>query len=361
MGFKINQIKVDLGSYPHYVLLGNRKVGKSSWFRDLVIEKYGDPSKGLLISCGTENGYRALDNLQVEEALEFNAEYDEETGHRGFVQIVDDLVENNKEYGIKLVAIDTLDCYYDIAVAEVLRLSRKETGKVCKSLNDSFGGFGRGRARLIEIMTEQVSRLESAGIAVFIISHVKEKTRTDMVTGTEYQVWSNNLNDDIYNAFANTAQMVMMAVFDRNIVDKRVTDESRSMYLRQTATIDAGSRFAGLPEKIPFTPKAFLEAFELGVKNSATVKPITDSEFEKRKKNEIAEQEKNAEVALKKEKAGDDESHRDEWISLIQDKFVDADNEIKKQIKAINMKAGVKFNSPDFPIDLLKEAAALLT
>ena len=200
MGFKINRIKADLGSYPHYMLLGIRKIGKTTFVRDLIKEKYGDATKGLLISCGAENGYHALDDLQVEEAKVFNQDYDEETDSRGFIQIVDDIVENNKDYGIKLVAIDTLDCLYDIAAQEAIRLSRKETGKPCKSINDAFGGYGRGLDRVIALIQEQITRLEDAGIAVFILSHVKEKTRTDMVTGEEYQVWTNNLMDKIGRA-----------------------------------------------------------------------------------------------------------------------------------------------------------------
>lgn len=367
MGFKINRIKADLGSYPHYMLLGIRKIGKTTFIRDLIKEKYGDATKGLLISCGAENGYHALDDLQVEEAKVFNQDYDEETDSRGFIQIVDDIVENNKDYGIKLVAIDTLDCLYDIAAQEAIRLSRKETGKPCKSINDAFGGYGRGLDRVIALIQEQITRLEDAGIAVFILSHVKEKTRTDMVTGEEYQVWTNNLMDKVYGAIADTAQMVMMAVFDREIKDKKVTGENRVLYLRATASLDAGSRFHGLPEKVPFTPKAFVEAFEEGVKNSATMKPMTDADMAVRQKEEVAQQEKAAEIARRKDaekraaaQAEEDEPHRAEWISAIQDRFGNASADVKAQIKAIRDEVGLKFSDPEFPIDALKRVYSLI-
>lgn len=367
MAFKMNCIKADLGSYPHYMLLGIRKIGKSSFIRDLIVEKYGSPEKGLLISCGTENGYHALDNLQVEEAKEFNQDYDEETDSRGFVQIIDDIIENNKQYGLKLVAIDTLDCLYDIAEQEVIRLSRKETGKPCTSINSAFGGYGRGLDKVVDLIQTQISRLESIGIAVFIISHVKEKTRTDMMTGTEYQVWTNNLMDKVYGAIADTSQMVMMAVFDRQIDDKKIVGENRVLYLRSTPTLEAGSRFSGLPEKIPFTPAAFIEAFEEGVKNSATVKPITDNEMNARKKAEAEEMEKMADIARRKdaenkaaERAEADELHRAEWISYIQDKFPNASSDVKAQIKAIRDEVGMKFSDPEFPINTLKRVYSLV-
>lgn len=49
MGFKINRIKADLGSYPHYMLLGIRKIGKTTFVRDLIKEKYGDTRQSTLI------------------------------------------------------------------------------------------------------------------------------------------------------------------------------------------------------------------------------------------------------------------------------------------------------------------------
>ena len=357
MGFKINRIKADLGSYPHYMLLGIRKIGKTTFVRDLIKEKYGDATKGLLISCGAENGYHALDDLQVEEAKVFNQEYDEETDSRGFVQIVDDVVENNKEYGIKLIAIDTLDCLYDIAAQEAIRLSRKETGKPCKSINEAFGGFGRGLDRVIALIQEQITRLEDAGIAVFILSHVKEKTRTDMVTGEEYQVWTNNLMDKVYGAIADTAQMVMMAVFDREIKDKKVTGENRVLYLRATASLDAGSRFHGLPEKVSFTPKAFLDAFEQGVKNSATMKPLTDDDMAARKAEEGKQQEKMAEIARRKET----EKQRVEMLDEIQEKIGSVTQSVQNEIVDILRASGCKkLSDQSFPIEDLKRVYSLV-
>lgn len=357
MGFKINRIKADLGSYPHYMLLGIRKIGKTTFFRDLVKEEYGDASKGLLISCGSENGFRALDDLQVEEAKVFNQEYDEETDSRGFVQIIDDVVENNQEYGIKVVAIDTLDCLYDIAAQEAIRLSRKETGKPCKSINDAFGGFGRGLDRVIALIQEQITRLEDAGIAVFILSHVKEKTRTDMVTGEEYQVWTNNLMDKVYGAIADTAQMVMMAVIDREIKDKRSVGENRVLYLRATASLDAGSRFNGLPEKVPFTPKAFMDAFKQGVKNSATMKPMTDEDMAARRAEEAKQQEKMAEIARRKEA----EKQRSEMLDEIQGKINSVSQDVQNKVVAILRASGCKkLSDPEFPIEALKNVYSLV-
>lgn len=364
MAFKMNTVKADLCSYPPYMLLAVRKFGKSTFWRDLVIEAWGDASKGLMISCGTEEGYHALDNLQVEPAMAWNEDYDEELDRRGLVQIIDDVIDNNAEYGIKGVCFDTLDTMCDIAIAEVMRMSKRDTGKVCKSINDAFGGYGRGLDKVIEIMKEQIARLRAAGIAVFIISHVKMKEKSDMMTGDKYEVLTNNLMDKVYTAIADNAQMVMMGVLERDINSGRIESERRVLYLRGTSLVDAGSRFLDLPEKVDFTPAAFLDAFRTGVKNSATTKHMSDSEMNAAAKVEAANAEKQAEIARQKDKKQREdeamEPHRDEYLEKIQSGFKDASADVKAAAKSLKDGAGcTKFSDPEMPIATLKAIADL--
>ena len=72
----------------------------------------------------------------------------------GLVQIVDDLIENNADYGIKGVCFDTFDTLFDIATDEVMRESRRETGKSCKSINDAFGGYNRGSSAITRVYVQ---------------------------------------------------------------------------------------------------------------------------------------------------------------------------------------------------------------
>ena len=62
--------------------------------------------------------------------------------------------------------------------------------------------------------------------------------------------------------------MVMVGMMDREIVNGKIVDEDRVVYLRGTSEVDAGSRFSDLPEKIHLSPREFLDAFEQGVKGS---------------------------------------------------------------------------------------------
>ena len=309
MAFKMNTVRVDLCSYPAYVLMGQRGIGKTTLFRDIVLEEYGSPEYGLLISCGNESGYHALDNLQVEEVTEWTKEYGypekdegvpEELWTRGLVEVVDDLVFNKSNYKIKVVCFDTLDELYPKAEQRVFYEHKKKKGTYPESLNAALGGYGAGQNRAVELVTEQIARLRSAGYGIFLIGHVKVKDKIDPVTGDVYEQYTNNLSNKYFGAVADNAQMVVNIVNELNITggsdDKagRVTGSSRMMYFRDTGLIDAKSRFVGMPDKLPLSAKNFLEAFKMGVKNSQTTK-MSDKDVKKQ-----AEQEKkNAEILRK--------------------------------------------------------------
>ena len=361
MAFKTNKVKVDLCSYPPYLFLAPKKFGKTTFWYKLVKEVWGSNEKGLLISFGNEEGYHSLDGIQVEVAKEWNAEYDEETELRGFIQIVDDIVENNKEYGLKGICLDTFDTLVDVATKEVFKQHKKEKGTVCKSLNDAFSGYGRGKARLLELIDTQIERLRDIGLAVFILCHIKNKEKTDLISGEKYEMITNNLSDDIYGHVADAAQMVMVGALDREINNGKIINESRVVYLRGNSTIDAGGRFTDIPEKIELSPKAFIEAFEIAVKNS--LENPDDKQIEKMKKEEIKTREKTAEIAIKKdkEKQINNEDDRITYVQVIINSFPNASDEVKANAKKILAEAGFKkFTDTEIPIDVLKRIVETL-
>lgn len=305
MAFKMNTVKVDLASYPAYVLMGQRGIGKTTLFRDIVLAEYGSPEFGLLISCGNESGYHALDNLQVEEVKEWTKEFGypekeegvpEELWTRGLIEVVDDLVFNKSNYKIKAVCFDTLDELYPMAEQRVFVEHKRKKGAFPESLNSALGGYGAGQNRAVELVTEQIARLRNAGYAVFLIGHVKVKDKIDPVTGDVYEQYTNNLSNKYFGAVADNAQMVVNIVNELNITggsdDKagRVSGSSRMMYFRDTGLIDAKSRFVGMPDKLPLSAENFLEAFKTGVKNSQTVK-MSDKEMKKQAAKEQKESE----------------------------------------------------------------------
>ena len=71
MAIKRNKVKVDLTSYSHYILMGEAKIGKTTTVYELAKQEYS-LDEMLLISCGNEQGYKALPDIQYEEVLKFN-------------------------------------------------------------------------------------------------------------------------------------------------------------------------------------------------------------------------------------------------------------------------------------------------
>lgn len=323
MAFKMNTIKTDLRSYPPYIIMGLHKIGKTTLFRDLVLHVFGDESKGLLISFGDEEGYLSLDKLQFEKTIEWDAYEDPDTGLRGFVQIIDDLIINKEKYGIEMIALDTFDKMVEVAMDEVFKEHRRLKGVMPKSINDALGGYGAGGRRLSALMQEQVSRLRDAGYAVFILAHTKIKDKTDPLSGEAYEQITNNLQSNFYNTFANTAQMIVNIVVERDIKDGKQIGEKRMMHFRDNGIVDAGSRFNNLPDKLELSAENFMVAFEEGVRNSKLGdKNLTDAEIKKSATKENTERERLAKVAQAKEmsqkNSEKDEENKAELIAKIQ-------------------------------------------
>lgn len=367
--FKINKVKLDLTSYPFYIIMGQPKVGKTTLF-DRIVKLYtGGPEGGLLISVGKEGGYHAIDNIQVEEAPVWYKDPLDENDSRGFVQIVDDLVENKDKYGIKLVGVDTLDELYNIATEQVFLEHRQLKGSFPKSLNDALGGFGAGRARLTQIVVEQLTRLNRAGYAVFILAHTKNKELKDELTGEPYEVITNNLNRDYFNAVANLAQMVVNIIIERDI-DKegRVIGTKRMMYFRSNGLVDAGGRFEGLPEKLELSAENFMKAFEIGVQNSIKVhKPRSQDEIEKIKEQERKELEEKRQKLLKEEEVSSSERKDNlikEVVELIKLKATTSEelkNKITDKVKQLGLDIKTLGKSLDgAPLSTLKELSIFL-
>ena len=316
MGRQTNKVKVDLRSYPHYLIMGTRKIGKTTLFADLVTYNYGSPEKGWLISCGDEDGYKAIDDLSYEEAKVWD-QLEDSDGNRGLVQIVDEIISlRGTDEQVEIVGLDTLDELVEIASKQVYEEHRNEKGKYPKSLNDALGGYGAGQRRVVELIKDVIRRLNAAGMAVIIIAHTKQKEMTDPVTDLKYEIVTNNLDSRFYAPIADTAQMVVNIVKERNIegagtktkkingkdieveVAGKQKNVDRYMYFRETTYVDAGGRFEGLPEKLPLSAENFMKAFKMGVETSKKNKQ-SDAEL---KVQFEEENKKNTEAGVKLQK-----------------------------------------------------------
>lgn len=346
MAIKRNKVKVDLTSYSHYILMGEAKIGKTTTVYELAKQEYS-LDEMLLISCGNEQGYKALPDIQYEEVLKFSKKEDS-NGDRGFVQVVDDLVKNHKELDIKMVVIDTLDTLFDIATEHVMEESRRQTGKLAKSLNDCFGGYMRGRDRLLELVMNEIHKLDRLPIALFILGHTKYKGKKDTLTNDEYEQLTTNLRFDFYSPISNSAQMIVNLATERVIEDGVQVDAKRYMYFTSNGLIDCGSRFEGLPEKLELSAENFMKAFRIGVENSLKKSDIKH-DVEELRKEEKKEQEleaKQVQQEVEEQEKAEEQVSLDELKSQLKEKLktTEAKNIVKEYMKENKVKSVASLN-----------------
>ena len=185
---------------------------------------------------------------------------------------------------------------------------------------------------------------------------------TGILTGIEYDQITNNLTSDIYNNFAENAQMIMVGVKDREIIDGKLINEGRTVYLRGNSFVDAGSRFETLPDTIngdrEFLVDQFIDAFTNAVKSSIKTGSSDDKSIPKAKKEEDAERKAKAAESQKAEKEAenDDSDIKAELVSELSSLFTKASDEKKKEAKTKLIEAGYKkFNDEDVTCEFLRD------
>ena len=261
-----------------------RKWGKSTAYRDLILEKYGDPEAGLLVGVGNEVGYNLLDNLNATQVESWK---DCKELKRWLIN------EKGKEHNIKIVAFDVVEELIPLAEQEVIRMSNAE-GKACTTLNGALGGFGEGRKRLQKILKEFFTDLRKAGFGIFCIGHTKVKTIKEKGDETEgYNILSSTLSNDYESIFADIFDVILTGTIEKAVDGKKVVGEERRLYFRSTGYIDAGCRFApdAVPEYIVYEgnfARTLLDTLEEGLRKSKT-NPVSKAEFKKEQAKEVKE------------------------------------------------------------------------
>lgn len=290
----INVIKPDIKNLSIY-LRSTKKFGKTTLFRDVILEKYGDPAKGLLVGCGNEKGYKMLDNLNTTQVKTY----------KDLQELADWLIkEKGKEHDIEMVAFDTGDELALIADAETIRQSNVENPtKKCKSIKAAFGGYTAGeKFSANDIIKPYMTRLEDAGFGVWVIAHTKFKTIKEKGGLEEdgYMQLSSNMGADYEAAFGDIFDVTLTGVIDRDLEEKKVgdktkkyaTDTIRKLYFRGTTLIDAGGRFAdgAVPEYLVFDKPNmaadFIRVVEEGMEKSKSTLGKKSKPVEEKKKVE---------------------------------------------------------------------------
>ena len=366
---QINTIKPDIKNLSIY-LRSTKKFGKTTLFRDAILAKYGDPSRGLLVGCGNEIGYKILDNLNTTQV----------TTYKDLIELRDWLInEKGKEHNIEIVAFDTGDELALIADKETIRLSNIENpNKKIKSIKAAFGGYTAGeKYSANDIIKPYMTSLQNAGFGVWVIAHTKFKTIKEKGGLEEdgYMQLTSNMGADYEAAFGDIFDVTLTGVIDRDVEEKGegdkkkryATDTVRKLYFRETPLIDAGGRFAygAVPEYMIFDKEdmgaEFIRVIEEGMEKSKKTLGKKSPTPKVEKKPEPVNEDINDDIddeidnidPVDESPVAETSNYPDDLVGTIRTMFKDCtDKDLKAEVKGIIAQHG-KLNDCDE--DALKE------
>lgn len=370
MAFKkpvVNRVVADIKNLSIY-LRSVRKFGKTTLFRDVVIEKYNDPERGLLIGCGAEQGYTLLDNLNTTQVETW----------KDLVDLKQWLIkEKGNEHNIEALCFDVGDEILPIAEKEVIRLSNIENPKKqCKTVNGAFGGYGAGTQKVVELVKDYFVELKKAGFFIMVLGHTKLKSiKEKSAIDDGYQALASVLTSNYEAIFSDIFDCVLTGYIDKGIesetvevagqekIVKHATACERRLYFRGTEFIEAGCRFKAdtVPEYLLFDKsnmaKEFIETLENGMKESATMGVVKQQQ-----KTVLAEEEFTLEVEEETtdEKISETTLNAEEILNDIRPLFKVATADQKKIVKEILAKHGEKALNTNTKIEALQEVLVSL-
>ena len=290
-------------------LLGLPKIGKTTLLYQ-VAEKLVGEEGYIFAELYREKGADAIEGIVAENIPTWD----------DWVEFVDDIVDNKTtDYAdLRVIFADTYDQYILMAEDEAIRLWNKDNpDKRAKTLNQSWGGFGSGK-KGIELMFEQIDRLESVGVKVWWIGHVKTKEVKNIYDEETYQTLTSDQQQNYFNALKKNLHFLCLAYFDRqlqkektgrkNLVTKKeemktvIKDETRKVKFRDDSfVVDSGSRFSDIVPEINLDADEFIAAITDAIK--AEINKNGASVEDRKKENDKEDAEKLKRIAEAEEAA----------------------------------------------------------
>lgn len=254
-------------------IMGVRKFGKTTLWADMIKEKFGDPSKGLLVSCGLEHGTNMIDNINTTHI----------DNYKDLVELKKWLIETKgTEHDIEMICFDSAEEMFSVFEQETIRRSNAETGKMVKSIKAAYSGFTNGEKECAKLVKKFLNELYTAGIMTWAIGHTKLKTVRDKGSMDEegFQKLGSSLIADYEAVCSDCFDIIVTGLVNREVEERGsgdatkryVTETERRLYFRGNEIVEAGGRLKGLsvPEYIVFDKdnmaKEFINTVETALK-----------------------------------------------------------------------------------------------
>lgn len=344
-----NEISFNIKDYVH-LIMGSKKIGKSTLFSEIGKIEYG-LDKTLCISMGDEDGHKVLKGLPYVNPKNWDE----------FHEFIHDMVIHPENYPFEIVSIDTIDVMVDMAIDKILKEHLIKYKEPCKSINDAFGGYGRGKEAVCRLISNEIELIKQSKYGLFLIGHNKVKPQEDK-DGIKFLQLTSNLESQYYNTFAYKAAIICNIDVEQNIGDAildstgktrkagKLQNSERYMYFRSDGYVDAGSRFRNIPNRVPFTDdpnvaaQNYINAVKEGIKDADEFSG-SDEDFAKlAKKADDVKEEKAKKAAVANIKA-DEEEQRSVLFEKFKELLMSANT--KQKNEAVNLVKELGYSTKD--------------
>lgn len=337
---KKNKVTADFSKFT-YLVSGRAKAGKTSLVYKTAKEKFGDADNLLLVAF--EKGYGALDGINAIDIERYE----------DFIAMVDELIVNKKDLPYKMIAIDTIDIMEEMATQYALRELSKQDGKRYKKMSEvPWGGAWN---KLAEVVSEQITRLHKAGYSLWFITHDKDKQFTTR-EGIEYNKTTISVSGKVREVVVNMADFIIFIEMTKENVGESLVDK-RYIHFRGDSSLEAGSRFENIPNKIEYDVSGFINTIE-----DSILKEYGGDKKAVEKAKKEQEKEFNEKVDKFITQETSEELNGDALLEIIKVKFPDTTDEKKAEIKSVMAEYNITSlkSAEGLNVDALKKIVEIL-
>jgi len=354
---------VDLHWYNYNIMLmGLSGWGKTTLVKEMCEKELGDDGY-LFAELGHEEGADAIQGINYINCPQMHQEYDEDTNSVGFVDLIEDIIENKEEEypNLKMLVIDTYDQLLWVAENESIRLYNKDNpDNKAKSIDQAWGGYKRGSDKADDLYIDLLWSLKEVGVHFFLIGHIKSKELTDAETGTTYMQLTSDISARSFDKIKNKLHFLGVGSYDRDYKTRKVkgknknfiASEDRKITFRDdNYAIDSKSRFADIVDEIPFGADEFIKAMNDAIIAEAEKSNISAKEQKKIQTEKDKKLDERAKINSKNAKEFKiDEERNEELVEEIKAGILTlkTDEDKAGQVKDLMKELGVKsFKNPE--------------